>query len=183
MIVLKFFPKELWSTIDPKGAMQNKLSTLRNVNSIDANQGESSEGKGAKRKFSEDDDEDVVTSPTRTTKRKHTTDDVHEDDDELLPRELRDFADADEIDDAPTRKKKKIRIGSDDEENEIEISEDDAEQPAEGEEEDVDDDFEDDEDDMADDYNAEGYFDAGDDKGGEDGDVDGGGGAGGDDYY
>ncbi|KAI1921764.1 DNA-directed RNA polymerase III subunit C31 [Ophidiomyces ophidiicola] len=116
---MNLFPKELWSTLDPKyvglpGGMGGGFGALSRT--------------GQKRGF-EDDEDDAVDVIIR--KRRN----VDEEDDE-----------GSDID----RRK--------DTEDEAALDDDDAE----GEEEIVDDDFEEDEEDMGGDYNAEQYFDAGD---------------------
>ncbi|KAF3395845.1 hypothetical protein F1880_006799 [Penicillium rolfsii] len=81
--------------------------------------------------------------------------------------------DEDEEDDAAKRR----ATGADEDEGEGDVDEGELlEGDEEAEEEIVDDDFEDDEDDMGGDYNAEQYFDGGDDEFGDDGFGDGGGG-------
>lgn len=93
----------------------------------------------------------------------------------------RGFEDEDEEDDGVT---KRHATGAGEDEGEGDVDEGELlEGDEEAEEEIVDDDFEDDEDDMGGDYNAEQYFDAGDDEFGDDGFADGGGGGGDEDTY
>ncbi|EEP79454.1 conserved hypothetical protein [Uncinocarpus reesii 1704] len=129
---MNFFPKELWSTVDPKyvglpGA--NGFGALSRA--------------GQKRGFEDDEEDEVVDAA-----RKRRTVDEGEDEGSDVDR----------------------RRDTDDEGG--------LEEEGEGEEEIVDDDFEDDEEDMGGDYNAEQYFDAG-DEGDDYGDGDGGDGDGG----
>ncbi|BDD62120.1 hypothetical protein MPDQ_000686 [Monascus purpureus] len=86
--------------------------------------------------------------------------------------------DEEEKEEQPTKR----RRGGEDEDEEDRGDEEEAglEEDEEREEEIVDDDFEDDEDEMGGDYNAEQYFDGGDDEYGDDNFMDGVGGAGGD---
>ncbi|EER27299.1 hypothetical protein D8B26_006652 [Coccidioides posadasii str. Silveira] len=130
---MNLFPKELWSTLDPKfvglpGGMGSGFGALSRV--------------GQKRGFEDDEEEEAVDAARKRRA-------VDEEGDE--------GSDVDR------------RGGTDDEA----VLEDEGE----GEEEIVDDDFEEDEEDMGGDYNAEQYFDAGDevddygDGDGGDGDV------------
>lgn len=90
----------------------------------------------------------------------------------------RGFEEDEEEEEQPTKR----RRGGEDEDEEDRGDEEEAglEEDEEQEEEIVDDDFEDDEDEMGGDYNAEQYFDGGDDEYGDDNFMDGVGGAGGD---
>ncbi|PGH20334.1 hypothetical protein AJ80_03602 [Polytolypa hystricis UAMH7299] len=124
--VMNFFPKDLWSTLDPNyvglptgGA--NGFSSLIKI--------------GQKRGFEEDEDAEEA---EKMRKRPH----IAEGDDEGS--------------DAEKEKGRGDEEYLDEEEND-------------GEEEIVDDDFEDDEEDMGGDYNAEQYFDGGDEEGENDG--------------
>ncbi|WEW56551.1 DNA-directed RNA polymerase III subunit C31 [Emydomyces testavorans] len=117
---MNFFPKELWSTLDPKyvglpGGMGNSLGALARA--------------GQKRGFEDDEEEEAADAM-----RKRQAVDEEED----------------EGSDANKR-------GDTDDEAGLE-----DEGEGEGEEEIVDDDFEEDEEDMGGDYNAEQYFDGGD---------------------
>ncbi|KAI9374947.1 DNA-directed RNA polymerase III, subunit Rpc31 [Aspergillus egyptiacus] len=130
--VMKFFPRELWPTVQPNFKPDASLDGWipQTVQS------------GIKRGFEED-----------------------EEDEETL---------------------KRRRQGGDDEEGEgqgEDLEGNILDEDEEGEEEIVDDDFEDDDDEMGGDYNAEQYFDAGDDEYGDDGFGDGGGGGGDEDTY
>ncbi|KAL4980177.1 DNA-directed RNA polymerase III subunit Rpc31-domain-containing protein [Aspergillus desertorum] len=127
--VMKFFPRELWTTIQPNYKPDGILDgyvpqTLRT---------------GTKRGFEEDDEDE----------------------------------------DASKRQRENGEEGEDLENGGILDDEEDQE----GEEEIVDDDFEDDDDEMGGDYNAEQYFDGGDDEYGDDGFGDGGAGGGDEDTY
>ncbi|KAL5342898.1 DNA-directed RNA polymerase III, subunit Rpc31 [Aspergillus crustosus] len=122
--VMKFFPRDLWTTIQPNykpdGVLDGYIpQTLQS---------------GVKRGFEDEDDDEAV------KKRRQVDDDE----------------------------------GEGGEGAELEVENLDADEDAE--EEIVDDDFEDDEDEMGGDYNAEQYFDGGDDEYGDDGFGDGGGG-------
>ncbi|OJD18210.1 hypothetical protein AJ78_01768 [Emergomyces pasteurianus Ep9510] len=142
--VMNFFPKELWSTLDPKyvglqTAGANGFGALL---------------RGEQKRGFEDEEEDEEEEVGPSRKRREAGGDEDEEGSE-------------------TGEKRKRRAGGEDEDL---LDEDEDE----GEDEIVDDDFEDDEEDMGGDYNAEQYFDGGDDDG--DG-YDGGGGEGDNDTY
>ncbi|RMJ28354.1 hypothetical protein PHISP_00741 [Aspergillus sp. HF37] len=134
--ILKFFPQELWKTIQP---------SFKPDSATDGYVGQMKKGRTLKRGFEDDeDDEDDATKRRR----------AGDDDDEGEQKEGAEDGDRDVLDE--------------DEEQEEEI---------------VDDDFEDDEDELGGDYNAEQYFDGGDDEMGDDGFADGGPGAGDEDTF
>ncbi|KAJ5689079.1 hypothetical protein N7462_003471 [Penicillium macrosclerotiorum] len=90
----------------------------------------------------------------------------------------------DDEDDAEEEAAKKRATGGDDDEGDAEVDEGELlEGDEDAEEEIIDDDFEDDEEELGGDYNAEQYFDGGDDEFGDDGFGDGGGGGGDEDTY
>ncbi|KAI9793166.1 MAG: hypothetical protein M1833_000806 [Piccolia ochrophora] len=137
--VLKFFPKELWSTLDPE-------------HSIEAGTAVASTKKRKTLTFATS----SVNGFPEDKSGAHVTDDEQR----LTALEQN----------GPTTEAVKAE---DDNEDEMRLDDDEV-----GEEgEDVDEDFEEDEEDMGDDYNAEGYFDAGEEDegaGGGDGDDEGG---------
>ncbi|PGH07532.1 hypothetical protein AJ79_06267 [Helicocarpus griseus UAMH5409] len=135
---LRFFPKQLWSMLDPnyKGMKTSGAGMLLRG--------------GPKRGFEDEEDDEL---------------------DEEGPARKKRAGDEDDEDEDEAGERRRKRAGDDDDLLEEEEDED--------EEEIVDDDFEDDEDDMGGDYNAEQYFDGGDD----DVDYDGGGGEGDNDTY
>ncbi|KAJ9206413.1 DNA-directed RNA polymerase III, subunit Rpc31 [Paecilomyces variotii] len=124
--VLKFFPRELWQTIQPSYKPEGGLDASQRI--------------GLKRGFEDEEDDEEEISKRRKA-----------DDDEDETEERRQAHDEDEE-------------GNDLDEDE------------EREEEIVDDDFSEDDDEMGGDYNAEQYFDGGEDEGDGDGFADGGGG-------
>ncbi|KAL4919478.1 DNA-directed RNA polymerase III, subunit Rpc31 [Aspergillus aurantiobrunneus] len=132
--VMKFFPRELWTTIQPNykpdGLLDGYIPQTLHT--------------GTKRGFEDDEEDDEALKRQRRL--------MHGDEDE----------------------------GGENEDVEGDILEADEDQE---EEEIVDDDFEEDEDEMGGDYNAEQYFDGGDDEYGDDGFGDGGGGGGDEDTY
>lgn len=134
-LVMKFFPRELWQTIQP---------SFKPDSSLDGFVPQVARG-GTKRGF-----EDVEQEEEDLTRRRRGPGGEEEDD-------------------------------SGDREGEGDIPDPDEEQ--EQEEEIVDSDFEDDDDEMGGDYNAEQYFDGGDDEYGDDGFGDGGGGGGDEDTF
>ncbi|EEH33880.2 hypothetical protein PAAG_04929 [Paracoccidioides lutzii Pb01] len=148
---MNFFPKELWSTLDPKYV---------GLQTDGANWFGSPLRGGQKRGFEEEDDDDEEEG------------EEEEEEETGTHRKKKEAREDDEEGSEAGRKRKKRAGGVD--EDLLDEEED------EGEEEIVDDDFEDDEEDMVGDYNAEKYFDGGDD----DGDVfDTGGGEGDNDTY
>ncbi|KAL4788091.1 DNA-directed RNA polymerase III, subunit Rpc31 [Aspergillus varians] len=132
--VMKFFPRELWTTVQPNykpdGFLDGYVPQNLQI--------------GAKRGFEEDDEDDEATKRRRQMNEEE--------------------GDGDENEDVEGR----VLEADEDQDEEEEI---------------VDDNFEDDEDEMGGDYNAEQYFDGGDDDYGDDGFGDGGGGGGDEDTY
>ncbi|KAL2003965.1 hypothetical protein VTN02DRAFT_1261 [Thermoascus thermophilus] len=129
--VLKFFPQELWQTIQPNYKPDNVLDGY----------GPLKARPGMKRGFEDEDEED---------------------DEELAKRRRMDeHDDEDEVEGEERRRRDEDEEGPLDEEEEQE-------------EDIVDDDFSEDDEEMGGDYNAEQYFDAGDDDANDDGFADGG---------
>lgn len=146
-LVLEFFPKELWSTLDPDHAKEN---------------GPEAASRNQSKK---------ILKLSRPSLEKELFDDDVDDDEEM------DADDADDAHlESPKRTSRRSKGGDEDEDDRDKAAGDNAldDEDQEGDEEEVDDDFEENEEEMGEDYNAEAYFQDGRDDDGDD--YDGGGG-------